>query len=62
MFDDDPNTLITIKDLQVKFNVSPTTAKTDVIGLLEKDLVAEISLNKVKKAYIKGNKFDESVK
>lgn len=62
MFDDDSNALITIKDLQVKFNVSPTTAKTDIIGLLEKDLVAEISLNKVKKAYIKGKKFDESMK
>lgn len=59
MFDDDPNTLVTIKDLQVKFGISPTTAKTDIIGLLDKELISEIALNKVKRAYIKGNKLDE---
>ena len=59
MFDDDPNTLVTIKDLQVKFGISPTTAKTDIIGLLEKELISEIALNKVKRAYIKGSKLDE---
>lgn len=59
MFDDDPNTLVTIKDLQVKFGISPTTAKTDIIGLLEKELISEIALNRVKRAYIKGNKLDE---
>lgn len=59
MFDDDPNILVTIKDLQVKFGISPTTAKTDIIGLLEKELISEIALNRVKRAYIKGNKLDE---
>lgn len=59
MFDDDPNALVTIKDLQVRFGISPTTAKTDIIGLLEKELISEIALNKVKRAYIKGNKLDE---
>ena len=59
LFADDPNTLVTIKDLEVRFGVSPTTAKTDIIGLLEKDIVSEISLNKVKRAYVKGDGLDE---
>lgn len=59
MFADDPNALVTIKDLQIKFGVSPTTAKTDILLLLEKDLVSEIPLNKVKRSYVKGDKLDE---
>ena len=59
LFADDPNILLTIKDLEVRFGVSPTTAKTDIIGLLEKNIVSEISLNKVKRAYVKGDGLDE---
>ena len=59
LFADDPNALVTIKDLEVRFGVSPTTAKTDIIGLLEKNIVSEISLNKVKKAYVKGDGLDD---
>ena len=59
LFADDSNALVTIKDLEVRFSVSPTTAKTDIIGLLEKNIVSEISLNKVKRAYVKGDGLDE---
>lgn len=59
LFADAPNALVTIKDLEVRFGVSPTTAKTDIIGLLEKNIVSEISLNKVKKAYVKGGGLDD---
>ena len=55
LFADDPTAMITIKDLQIKFGVSPTTAKTDIIGLLKKNIVTEISLNKVKRGYITGD-------
>lgn len=61
LFADDPNAFVTIKDLEIRFGVSPTTAKTDIIGLLEKELVAEIPLNKVKRAYVKGSKLVELV-
>mgnify|MGYP002762056033 CR=1 FL=1 len=50
--------LITIKDLQVKFGISPTTAKNDIIGLLKKNIITEIALNKVKRAYIRGEGLD----
>lgn len=59
IFAEDPNAVVTIKDLQVKFMISPTTAKTDVIGLLERGILIEIAFNKVKRGYIKGNRFDE---
>lgn len=61
MFIDNPKEVITVRSLQDKFMISPTTAKTDIIGLLQKDLLAEIAFNKVKRGYIKGEKFDELI-
>ena len=54
MFAEDQATLITVKDLQIKFGISPTTAKSDIVGLLNKGIVSEIALNKVKRAYVNG--------
>lgn len=61
MFIDNPKEVITVRSLQDKFMISPTTAKTDIIGLLQKGLLAEIAFNKVKRGYIKGEKFDELI-
>ena len=58
LFMDDPTVLITIKDLQVKFGISPTTAKSDIVGLLNKNIITEVALNKVKRAYIRGAGLD----
>ena len=58
LYVDDSTALITIKDLQVKFGISPTTAKNDIIGLLKKNIITEIALNKVKRAYIRGEGLD----
>lgn len=58
LYADDSTALITIKDLQVKFGISPTTAKNDIIGLLKKNIITEIALNKVKRAYIRGEGLD----
>ena len=58
LFVDDPTVLITIKDLQVKFGISPTTAKSDIVGLLNKNIITEVALNKVKRAYIRGAGLD----
>ena len=59
MFNDDPHIVLTVKVLQLKFYISPTTAKHDIVGLVEKGLLKEISFNKVKKGYVKGEKFDQ---
>ena len=34
MFDDNPNEVMTVKDVQVKFRITPTTAKSDIIKLV----------------------------
>lgn len=57
-FVDDPNEIITVKDLQEQFSISPTTAKQDIVHLVDRGLLKEISFNKVKKGYIKGDDFD----
>ena len=59
MFLDNPKEVITVRNLQDKFLVTPTTAKTDIIGLLRRWLLSEIAFNKVKRGYIKGEQFDK---
>ena len=58
LYVDDPNEVLTVKDLQDRFNISPTTAKQDIVSLVERGLLKEISFNNVKKGYIKGDNFD----
>ncbi len=59
---ENPKEVMTVKDVQIKFSITPTTAKTDIVGLLNMGILAEISFNKVKKGYIKGENFDELTK
>ena len=56
-----PNETLTVKDLQERFDISPTTAKQDLIGLVDIGLLNEISFNKVKKGYLKSDKFEEII-
>lgn len=56
---ENPQEVMTVKDVQIKFGVTPTTAKSDIIGLLNIGMLSEISFNKVKKGYIRGDRFDE---
>ena len=62
MYIDNPNEVLTVKDVQTKFMVTATTAKSDITGLMQRGMLSEISFNKVKKGYIKGEDFDESIK
>lgn len=62
MFLDNPNEVLTVRDVQAKFLITPTTAKSDLMGLVLRNLLTEISFNKVKKGYIKGEMFDDSIK
>lgn len=59
MFEDNPQEMIVVKDLQARFLITPTTAKADILPLLEMGLLKEVALNKVKKAYLKGDEFDK---
>lgn len=62
MLADNPNEVITVKDVQNKFLVSATTAKTDIMGLVNRGLVDEFAFNKVKKGYVRSRDFDEIIK
>ena len=58
---DTPKIMLTIKELQNRFVITHATAKSDIIKLVKRNLIKEIPLNKVKKGYIKGDKFDETI-
>lgn len=58
LFYENGNEVLTVKDVQARFIISPTTAKADLQGLVDAGLLAEIALNKVKRGYVKGERFD----
>lgn len=62
VFYEKPMEVLTVKDVQIKFGITPTTAKNDIIGLLNMGILEEIAFNKVKKGYIKGADFDKLTK
>lgn len=62
MFVDNPKEVITVKDIQSKFYISATTAKADIIGLVNRGLINEFAFNKVKRGYVRSEKFEEAVK
>lgn len=62
MFVDNPKEVITVKDIQSKFYISATTAKADIIGLVNRGLINEFAFNKVKRGYVRSEKFEEAIK
>lgn len=62
VFYDNPMEVLTVKDVQIKFGITPTTAKKGIIDLLNMGILEEIAFNKVKKGYIKGTDFDRLTK
>uniref|UniRef100_A0AB33JKS5 Fic family protein n=1 Tax=Prevotella sp. GTC17262 TaxID=3236797 RepID=A0AB33JKS5_9BACT len=61
IFTDRTNEMLTVKDVQTRFFVTPTTAKSDIMGLVAKGILQEIALNKVKRGYVRTAEFDEIV-
>lgn len=62
LYNEDPKLLLTIKDLENRFGVTPKTAKADIIGLVEQGLVQELQVNKVKRAYVRSKDFTELIR
>ncbi|MCM1108262.1 MAG: Fic family protein [Clostridium sp.] len=62
LYYDNAKEVLTVKDVQNRFLISPTTAKTDLMGLVERGMLDEISFNKVKKGYVRGERFEEAIK
>ncbi len=61
MYYDNPKVIYTVKDFQVRFLVTPTTIKSDLIGLINLGVLSEIPLNRVKRGYVKGENFDNII-
>lgn len=59
MFYDNPKEMLTVKDVQLRFSITPTTAKTDIVKLVKIGLLKEVAINKVKKAYIRSEDFEQ---
>ncbi len=59
MFKKTPGLMLTVKDVQGIFGVTPTTAKADIAPLVKKGYVKETYVNKVKRVYTKGDDFRE---
>ena len=62
MFVDNPKEVITVKDIQCKYLISATTAKCDIMGLVNRGLIDEFAFNKVKRGYVRSDKFEDAVK
>ena len=52
-FKEEPNTIMTVKDVQEQFSVSSMTARKDLSDLVQQGYLTEIALNKVTRGYIK---------
>ena len=50
---EEPNTIMTVKDVQEMFSVSSMTARKDLSDLVLQGYMTEIALNKVTRGYIK---------
>jgi len=56
------NVCLSVKEIENRFAVSNFTARTDLEGLVALEYLSEIQLNKVKRNYIKSEKFDSLIK
>ena len=52
-FVDDPELVLTVKDVQIFFNVVSMTARKDLTDLVQQGYLTEIAINKVTRGYIK---------
>lgn len=57
-----PNTCLSVKEVENRFSVSNFTARTDLEGLVGLGYLSELQINKVKRNYIKSDKFDSLMK
>ena len=56
---DDPEKIVTIRELRSGFGVSKETARTDLTGLMEKGWIQFFHLNKKTYAFVKSVSFDQ---
>jgi len=53
---------LSVKEVENRFSVSNFTERTDLEGLVGLGYLSELQINKVKRNYIKSDKFDSLMK
>lgn len=61
-FAEDPNLVLTVKEVQSRFSVASMTARKDLSELVQQGYLQEIAINKVTRGYIKNEQFEELTK
>ena len=59
---DEPGILLTVKEIENRFNISNQTARTDLYDLKDKKYLDIIELNKKTKAFCKSERFEKIIK
>ncbi|OYU65671.1 MAG: cell filamentation protein Fic [Cytophagaceae bacterium BCCC1] len=59
---DDPDRVLTIKEMENRFNVSGFTARTDLKQLVELGFAETIQVNKIKQNFVKSKNFEDILK
>ena len=57
-----PDSSFTVKEIENRFSVGNQTARTDLFCLVKLGYLSEIQINKVKRIYIKSDKFDTQIR
>ena len=58
-FVEEPNLVLTVKEVQSRFSVASMTARKDLTELVQQGYLQEIAINKVTRGYLRGSQFDE---
>ena len=58
-FAEDPDLVLTVKEVQSRFSVASMTARKDLSELVQQGYLQEIAINKVTRGYLRGLDFDE---
>ena len=59
---EEPDAILTVRDVQELFSVSSMTARKDLADLVQQGYMTEIAINKVTRGYIKNEQFEELTK
>lgn len=61
-FYDEPNLLLTVKEVENRLLISNQTSRTDLQQLVEFGFIEQIEINKKKKAFVQSNNFEKILK
>lgn len=61
-FKTNPDSVVTVKEMQDRFIITQMTARKDLTDLVEKGYLKEVAINRVKRGYLRSEDFDDKFK